>query len=379
MSFTASLASLTSTFSSIVVFGTGVALINSKSGAQAAIISIAALSFLIQRTVFMTLLEVIPKLDCTIANTLTYSMLVIMRFSILGGLFMRARGANRVNQSKLLHLAIALAVFLGVGSTGLLFYQGFWSPFIPDTCRHRLDPTITIVNNVSFVLSLSILTAVVSIPISHALSSSQQAIDSISRVHQQARVLSKFILIVPATLCVLLLAISLASSYINNRFLFFASLAFSDFCQMLLLLFPVIIMSGDNYNSTGGERSQETAKSSPHQRIEPTHPTENGSLHTGLTYTALHYQPNDSTQYQKTQNSAHYQQQQPHSRQASALLPQIYFYPPTPPPTFSGPAQTQTHMNYWGQNRQSDYEISSSSDILSSSSKRTHLGNEGGF
>ncbi|KAH9257125.1 hypothetical protein BASA81_004675 [Batrachochytrium salamandrivorans] len=258
MSFTASLASLTSTFSSIVVFGTGVALINSKSGAQAAIISIAALSFLIQRTVFMTLLEVIPKLDCTIANTLTYSMLVIMRFSILGGLFMRARGANRVYQSKLLHTATALAVFLGVGSTGLLFYQGFWSPSIPDTCRHHLDPTLTTINNVSFVLSLSILTAVVSIPISHALSSSQQAIDSISRVHQQARILSKFILIVPATLCVLLLAISLASSYINNRFLFFASLAFSDFCQMLLLLFPVIIMSGDNYNSTGGGRSQGT-------------------------------------------------------------------------------------------------------------------------
>ncbi|KAH6565795.1 hypothetical protein BASA60_009803 [Batrachochytrium salamandrivorans] len=288
MSFTASLASLTSTFSSIVVFGTGVALINSKSGAQAAIISIAALSFLIQRTVFMTLLEVIPKLDCTIANTLTYSMLVIMRFSILGGLFMRARG-------------------------------------------HRLDPTITIVNNVSFVLSLSILTAVVSIPISHALSSSQQAIDSISRVHQQARVLSKFILIVPAH------SMRPTARHFIGVVLYQQSVPVLCFAGILRLLPDAIAAI------------------------------------------PCHHHPNDSTQYQKTQNSAHYQQQQPHSRQASALLPQIYFYPPTPPPTFSGPAQTQTHMNYWGQNRQSDYEISSSSDILSSSSKRTHLGNEGGF
>ncbi|KAJ8323936.1 hypothetical protein QVD99_008286 [Batrachochytrium dendrobatidis] len=269
--FTSSLSTLSSIFSAVVIYGAGTALANTKNFYQGIAVGIASSAFLAQRIAFMTLVENIPNIDCDAANGTSYGFLVVMRFAILWGLYMRATGANRSIKSPVLTILTCSAALLGALSSCVVTIQGLMSPDVPNSCSHQLNKLMTFLNNLVFVISLSILTIVVSIPIFKALAGigrTPQHLGQlpISRVHQQARVLSRFLRLIPIALCVLLGSISILSSFIEHRFLFYASLVFSDFCSIWLLLFPLVIMAGDNgdaNNSNSGSASSNGYPTSP--------------------------------------------------------------------------------------------------------------------
>ncbi|KAH6565794.1 hypothetical protein BASA60_009802 [Batrachochytrium salamandrivorans] len=274
-----SLSTVASVFSSIVVYGAGTALTNSKTLQQGLAVAIAATAFLAQRIVFMTLVENVPGLHCDAANGASYGFLVIMRFAILWGLYMRAAGASRIYKSRTMKAFTVFATILGVTSATIVTFQGLLSEDIPGTCSHYLNKYLTALNNLAYVLSLSILTVVVSVPIFGALTGHSTLAShplqqpSLTRVHNQARVLKRFLRLVPIVLCMLLTILSLLSSQLGNRFMFLGVLIFSDFCSIWLLLFPLVIMAGDN-----GDNGDVNDTSGPHSAFGSIH-SQTRSLH----------------------------------------------------------------------------------------------------
>ncbi|KAL2919964.1 hypothetical protein HK105_200030 [Polyrhizophydium stewartii] len=250
--YTASLSTVTSVFSAIVVFGAGTALTNAKNPHQALAVAVASAAFLVQRMLFMVLAETIPNLDCFLVNDISYAALVVLRLAIMGGLYLRAAGSNRIYKSAVLTAVTIIGLIIGFVSVGALIYLAIFSPYAPGTCFQNLSRFLTLTSNLSFLISLTLLTIVVSIPIFKALSNAATTgSGGMSRVHNQARVLSRFILVIPVVLICALTVMAFLSADNANMFIFMSSLIFSDFCQIWLLLFPMIVMAGDNGDSFG--------------------------------------------------------------------------------------------------------------------------------
>ncbi|KAL2919966.1 hypothetical protein HK105_200032 [Polyrhizophydium stewartii] len=271
--YTASLANVSAIFTSVVVFGAGIALTNAKNAHQALAVAIASVTFLLQRIMFMVLAESIPGLDCFLANDISYAALVTFRIAVLIGLYLRAAGSNRIYKSIILEICTYSGLLIGFVAVGSLIYIGVFSPYAgPDQCFQLINKTVTLISNACFFIALLLLTIVVSIPIFKALSrANSTGSGGMSRVHNQARVLSKFILLIPAILLVCMTSVFFISADNSNLFLFLTSLIFSDFCHFWLLLFPMIVMAGDNGEVVAGGSGSAHARSGrppgvPHQR-----------------------------------------------------------------------------------------------------------------
>ncbi|KAH6565793.1 hypothetical protein BASA82_001005 [Batrachochytrium salamandrivorans] len=257
-SFLASLSTVSSVFSAIVVYGAGVALGSTKNQFQGIATAVATTGYLAQRITFMILAEDIPDINCATANAASYSFLCIMRLAILAGLTLRARGSISMQFSVVLTSANFVAVVLGIASVGILIYQACVSPYVPGTCIQGLDRTVTFVGNIMFVIALTILTIVLSVPIFKTLAVANTTGPTTSRIHNQIRILSRFLRLFPLGLCVLITVMMVWSSHISNVFVFLVSLIFADSCQIWLLLFPMVVIAGDNGETSQGNSNSQS-------------------------------------------------------------------------------------------------------------------------
>ncbi|KAH6579367.1 hypothetical protein BASA61_010293 [Batrachochytrium salamandrivorans] len=241
-SFLASLSTVSSVFSAIVVYGAGVALGSTKNQFQGIATAVATTGYLAQRITFMILAEDIPDINCATANAASYSFLCIMRLAILAGLTLRARGSISMQFSVVLTSANFVAVVLGIASVGILIYQACVSPYVPGTCIQGLDRTVTFVGNIMFVIALTILTIVLSVPIFKTLAVANTTGPTTSRIHNQIRILSRFLRLFPLGLCVLITVMMVWSSHISNVF---CIPGFAYLCGLVSNLVVVVPHGGD--------------------------------------------------------------------------------------------------------------------------------------
>eukprot|EP00842_Homolaphlyctis_polyrhiza_P003244 jgi/Hompol1/3920/HPOL_000717-RA len=264
------LQSLTSTCNAVVVFCTGLALLSAKSSMQVTTIGISSVTFCFQRLLFMIIIDVrVPQLSCDVFATISYVLQVAMRLSVIAGLYFRASAANRQLKLMLLDIAIDFSAFAGLLSVSLLVFMGSTTPFIaPEYCLQDMNHLQVLLNNILFVFSAASLTYLMAYPISKtlAISATKHAQQILARyggrinpaaipqskTYTQARVMLKVVRFVPTFLLAVLLIVLLGSDLTNRTLLFLGSLIITDFAGVVLLLFPIIVMSGDNGDGVAG-------------------------------------------------------------------------------------------------------------------------------
>ncbi|KAL2919965.1 hypothetical protein HK105_200031 [Polyrhizophydium stewartii] len=261
--YTSSLATISSIVSSIVVYGAGISLTNAKTRSQALSATVAGVSFLAQRIIFLALVENVAGVDCIVINGVSYSLLVAMRLAVLFGLLLRAQAANRALDSMLMRVVTYASVALGLASIGATVLEAVRAKYPAGSCFQDPNQNFVLFSNLSSVMSVSILTVVIAVPVFRALAGAGGARPH-TRVEAQAHVLSKVMRLTPLLLCAAMIGLTVSSSSISNSFLFRTVLVLTDFSHVWLLLFPMVVMAGDNGSSFGsgsGERTPRTALS----------------------------------------------------------------------------------------------------------------------
>eukprot|EP00842_Homolaphlyctis_polyrhiza_P003245 jgi/Hompol1/3921/HPOL_000718-RA len=222
-------------------------------------------------TVFVAILDLdAPVTSCAATNAVSYTFIVIMRLSIMVGLASRALGANRQLKIVALNVGVGISIAIGLASIGLLLWIAFTTKLIKsndnvDFCLQDLPHIPVIVNNVMFLFSGSCLTFLMAYPIQKSLTAAavqHAALRQISsanplpltKTHNQARVMLKLARIIPIVMPTALFIVSMISHLTNLPSVFYATLVFSDFAGMLLLLFPIIVLSGDNGEAIAAAR-----------------------------------------------------------------------------------------------------------------------------
>ncbi|KAL2914423.1 hypothetical protein HK105_205990 [Polyrhizophydium stewartii] len=256
MPFVASLAVVLSIFCSIVVYGAGVALSNFKNAIQGFSVLGASVAFLCQQILYMALIEGAPDLDCYMTNASSYACLVVLRASILAGLYARTGAATR--NSRLLLAATMVAVLMVVAAIIITITYAYTSPYGQGGCFQTLDQRLTTASNTLLVVGYSILTCVMAVPIFKAFSRSPGSEKAMSRVQSQARYMLRLLKLIPLSFCIIDITLLFTSPPASRPFAFFTSLVLSDFCQIWLLLFPLVVMASDNV-STDGDESRESS------------------------------------------------------------------------------------------------------------------------
>ncbi|EGF78728.1 hypothetical protein BATDEDRAFT_26643 [Batrachochytrium dendrobatidis JAM81] len=255
MPFIATLACLSSIFSSIVVYSSGVALSNAKSYSQGIPIAIASSTFLIQRVLFVAIIEHVPYFQCEFLNGLSYTCLCLMRLCILHGMYGRTFSARKLYMA--IRISTGLAIVVGISSLGLLINDWVYARYTDESCTHIVSFIDATVGNVFFVLALTVLSVVLIVPInSTAIRLGSTESLSLNPSQVQAKLLQTFLKYVPIGLCATLIALALLSIFKDDMFAFLLSLIFSDFCQILLLLFPSVVLASDNSLTPTGTGDQ---------------------------------------------------------------------------------------------------------------------------
>ncbi|KAK5667590.1 hypothetical protein BDV3_002407 [Batrachochytrium dendrobatidis] len=251
MAFIASFAAVSAIFSSIVIYGAGVGLSNAKTLTQGLIIVIATGAFLTQRALIVMRVEGVPTINCFSAHDGSFACLSILRLTVLFALYIRVKGV--IKDRIYFHIATYLSVMSGVASVVLLNYQGLATPYLPGKCVQNFSSVFTAIINALLVGPYCILNLIMALPIIYTLNHAPRDSVSTSRIVNQTRLLVKFLQLIPLLLCMSLVLIIVAAPPSSNLFGFLVSLLFTEFCQIWLLLFPLVVLAADNLATTSDE------------------------------------------------------------------------------------------------------------------------------
>nr|KAJ3420106.1 hypothetical protein HK105_006085 [Polyrhizophydium stewartii] len=240
---------------------------------QGATVVGASAAFLVQRILFMCIIENVPKLDCYMLNGVGYICLLVLRLSVVTGVYSRTLDATK--SSLILRVLAILGLMMALASVVILMYYAWTSPYIPGLCLQALDERITTSTNILLVWGLSILAVVAVVPIIKAMANLNRGVEE-SDAQRRARYVADGSKFFPLVFCVSLIAMSLSSpSASTNIFGFLSTLVFSDFCQVWLLLFPMVAVAQgsasskqQSYSSTKSDAGKRTMLRAPAQTRE---------------------------------------------------------------------------------------------------------------
>ncbi|KAK5664739.1 hypothetical protein QVD99_008287 [Batrachochytrium dendrobatidis] len=239
MSYVATLATESCIFSSIVIYGAGVALSNVKSVAGGVTVIVSTVSFLITQILILAVSERLPYVYCHTANDVIYTFSILFRLSILYELHRRAEVVSR--QNVWFKAVTYLSTVLGVISIILFIYQFASSPYIPNTCTPNLNKTMVHIGYSLLATSFLFLNIIMIIPTIRVFCPSAVSSSNSLHVQTQTKILINFLNLAPSLTCLLLVFLSLFPPDPSNWFGLFSVLALSDFCQIWLLLFPNVV------------------------------------------------------------------------------------------------------------------------------------------